>query len=43
MRIVVISLVALLACNRGAGPSGTLDRYGRALKNHDFAGAYELM
>jgi hypothetical protein len=43
MRIVVISLVALLACNRGAGPSGTLDRYGRALKNHDFASAYELM
>src|SRR5215470_9293592 len=44
MRIAVcVVLAALAACTRGAGPTGTLDRYGRALKNHDFAGAYELM
>lgn len=42
MRIVVLWLI-VCACNRGAGPTGTLDRYGRALKNHDYAGAYELM
>jgi hypothetical protein len=42
MRSVVLCLI-VCACNRGAGPTGTLDHYGRALKNHDFAGAYELM
>jgi hypothetical protein len=31
------------ACARGTGPDQTLDRYGLALKNHDFAAAYDLM
>jgi hypothetical protein len=31
------------ACTRGTGPDQTLDRYGMALKNHDFAAAYDLM
>jgi hypothetical protein len=35
--------VALGACGRTAGPTQTLDRYGRALKNRDFDAAYELM
>lgn len=35
--------LALGACGRGQGPSQTLDRYGRALKNRDFGTAYELM
>jgi hypothetical protein len=39
--IVLSSAVA--ACGGGAGPSGTLDRYGTALKNHDYAQAYDLM
>jgi len=30
-------------CARGTGPDQTLDRYGVALKNHDFAIAYDLM
>jgi len=46
MRAVAQSLVlavACLACAHGAGPNQTLDRYGVALKNHDFGAAYELM
>jgi len=44
----VVALGAMLvlglgACGRGKGPDQTLDRYGRALKNHDYATAYELM
>lgn len=39
----VICLVAVSACSRGKGPSQTLDKYGRALKNHDFGTAYDLM
>lgn len=35
--------LALGACGQSKGPSQTLDRYGRALKNRDFATAYELM
>jgi hypothetical protein len=35
--------LALGACGRSQGPSQTLDRYGRALKNRNFAAAYELM
>ena len=31
------------ACARGTGPDQTLDRYSVALKNHDFAAAYDLM
>ena len=40
----VLALGLLLgACGRSQGPSQTLDRYGRALKNRDYATAYELM
>ncbi len=42
---ITLSLVAALAagCGSNKGPSTTLDKYGRALKNHDFGGAYDLM
>jgi hypothetical protein len=30
-------------CSRPKGPSQTLDKYGTALKNHDFGAAYDLM
>jgi hypothetical protein len=37
-------VVALAACGgAGAGPNATLDRYSRALKDHDYGAAYELM
>lgn len=39
----LLCLAVCAACTRGSGPNGTLDKYGRALKNHDFAGAYEQM
>jgi len=44
-RIAAIALaLALVACGgAGAGPNGTLDHYSRALKDHDFGQAYELM
>jgi hypothetical protein len=41
--IVLGASLAVAACGRSKGPSQTLDRYGRALKNHDFSGAYDLM
>jgi hypothetical protein len=41
--VVLGIALALGACGRGQGPSQTLDRYGRALKNRDFGTAYELM
>ena len=44
MRALVLVLVVLGgACGHGKGPTGTLDRYGRALTNHDFGVAYNLM
>ena len=45
MRFVLVLLcIGLLGgCTRNKGPSQTLDRYGRALKNRDFSSAYELM
>ncbi len=45
MRIALIVAVvsAFAGCGRGKGPSQTLDRYGRALKNHEFGAAYDLM
>lgn len=40
----LVIAAALGACGgAGAGPGGTLDRYSRALKDHDFGRAYELM
>src|ERR1041384_3800498 len=38
-----IAAVVASACVHGTGPDQTLDRYGIALKNHDFATAYDLM
>jgi hypothetical protein len=35
--------LALAACGGGRGPGLTLDKYGRALKNRDYARAYDLM
>jgi hypothetical protein len=44
MRALAITLSLLVAaCGANKGPSQTLDKYGRALKNHDFGGAYDLM
>ena len=44
MRSVVILLcLVAFACAPGAGPNQALDRYGSALKNHDFSAAYDLM
>ena len=40
VRWLVIA-IALAACAPGQGPAQTLDSYGRALKNHDFAVAYD--
>ena len=40
---VVACLAAASGCGRPKGPSQTLDKYGRALKNHDFGDAYDLM
>jgi hypothetical protein len=42
MRLLLVSLL-LAACAHGKGPTQALDRYGLALKNHDFAQAYDLM
>ena len=39
--IVLCAVVA--ACGPTRGPSQTLDAYARALKNHDFGTAYDLM
>lgn len=36
-------LVLAASCRPAKGPSQTLDKYGRALKNHDFSQAYDLM
>ena len=41
--VVVVFAVAAGCGSPGAGPHGTLDRYSRALKDHNFANAYELM
>ncbi len=48
MRVLATALAlgtlgAATACAHGGGPENTLDRYGTALKNHDFATAYDLM
>lgn len=45
MRVLVtlLTLGAAAACAHRGGPDNTLERYGTALKNHDFATAYDLM
>jgi hypothetical protein len=43
MLLLALCAVLLMACSGGKGPSQTLDKYGRALKNHDFSEAYDLM
>ena len=42
MRLLLVSLL-LADCAHGKGPAQALDHYGLALKNHDFAQAYDLM
>lgn len=42
-RLLVGVCVLACACAPPKGPSETLDHYGRALKNHDFGAAYDLM
>ena len=39
----VLILLVVAACGRSSGPSNTLDKYGRALKNHDFGESYDQM
>jgi len=41
--VTVLTLGAATACAHRGGPDNTLERYGTALKNHDFATAYDLM
>lgn len=41
--LAICACVVAIGCSRPKGPSQTLDKYGRALKNHDFASAYDLM
>ena len=36
-------LAVVVGCAPGKGPSQTLERYGQALKDHDFGQAYDLM
>jgi hypothetical protein len=43
VRILAYVCVLACACGPTRGPSETLDKYGRALKNHDFGAAYDLM
>jgi hypothetical protein len=43
MRLLALCAVLLVACSGGKGPAQTLDKYGRALKNHDYSEAYDLM
>ena len=39
----IVASVGAAGCAHSGGPDSTLDRYGVALKNHDFAAAYDLM
>jgi hypothetical protein len=43
MRAALLLCSVLAACGGRQGPSGTLDAYGKALKNRDYGAAYELM
>ena len=42
MRLFVCACL-LVGCGPSTGAEGTLDKYGRALKNHEFGQAYDLM
>ena len=39
----IVVIAAWMGCARGPGPGAALDNYGRALKHHDYAAAYDLM
>ena len=41
--VLLAASLTLAGCGGGPGPNQTLDNYGRALKNHDFGAAYDLM
>jgi hypothetical protein len=41
--VLAVALALGPACGGGKGPDATLDKYGAALKNGDYAAAYELM
>ena len=41
--VCLVLALAAAACRPAKGPSQTLDKYGLALKNHDFGDAYDLM
>lgn len=43
MCICLVAAFGAVGCGRPKGPTQTLDKYGRALKNHDFGQAYDLM
>jgi hypothetical protein len=43
VRFVVLLCALAAACRPAKGPEETLDKYGRALKNHDFASSYDMM
>jgi hypothetical protein len=40
---VLLVLVLVAGCAPSRGPAQTLDRYGQALKDHDYGRAYDLM
>ncbi len=41
--VLVLVILAAACGGAGGGPSSTLDRYARALRDHDYGTAYELM
>jgi hypothetical protein len=43
VRLVALFCLLAGACAPSKGPSETLDKYGRALQNHDFGTAYDQM
>jgi len=43
LALVCCLVLTSTACGRNRGPTQTLDKYGRALKNGDFGTAYDLM
>ena len=40
---LIIAIALWPACGHSRGPSGALDRYSEALRNHDFSAAYSAM